>query len=208
VVNYGQVISNKVMGMVISVLLPIVAGAQVSWLNDNDIQRRLAAGEVVVHTVLDGDEPRGRVHAAVRINAAPEAIWRVMMDCERAPSFIPGLKGCRRIEAGPDGTWELVEHQVKYSWYMPTVRYVFRADYQKPRRIDFHRVSGDVKDERGTWLLEPTSDASATIVEYQVYIDPGFWIPAPLLRQCLRSELPAGLAALRTRVESTAMAAK
>jgi ribosome-associated toxin RatA of RatAB toxin-antitoxin module len=200
--------STVVIGMVMAALLPVVAGAQTSWLNDSDIQLQLAAGEVVVHTALDGDEPRGHVHAAVRINATPEAIWRVMMDCERAPSFVPGLKRCRRIQGAPDGTWELIEHQVKYSWFMPTVRYVFRADYQKPTRIDFQRVSGDIKDEHGTWLLEPTSDASATIVEYQVYIDSGFWIPGPLLRHSLRSDLPAGLAALRTRVEGVRAAAR
>jgi hypothetical protein len=41
-------------------------------------------------------------------------------------------------------------------------------------------------------------------VEYQLHVDPGFWIPRVLVRHSLRTELPAALAAVRTRAESTA----
>jgi hypothetical protein len=186
----------------IGVLLPIVAVARTSWLEDPGIRQRLAAGEVVVRTALDAGGARGRVYAAVRIDAAPEVIWSVMTNCEQAPSFVPGLKHCRRIEAAPDGAWEIIEHEVKYSWLLPTVRYVFRADYQWPRRIDFRRVSGDLKEQEGTWLLEEMPESSATIVEYEVYLDPGFWVPQALVRHSLRRDLPGVLTALRTRVDS------
>ena len=85
---------------------------------------------------------------------------------------------------------------------LPTIRFVFRADYQRPRRIDFRRVSGDLKEEEGSWLLEATPDGSATILEYEVYVDPGFWVPQALIRRSLRKDLPAALAALRVQVES------
>jgi hypothetical protein len=189
------------MAAVMGALLPIAAVAETSWLENPEIQQRLLAGEVVVRSTLDTSEARGRVSAAVRINAGPEAIWNVMTDCEHASSFVPGLKHCRRVESSPDEAWELIEHEVKYSWLLPTIRYVFRADYQRPRRIDFRRVSGDLKDQEGTWLLEATPDGSATIIQYEVYLDPGFWVPQALVRHSLRKDLPAVLEALRTRVE-------
>jgi hypothetical protein len=184
---------------------PHAAAAAVpgGWTADPEVRRRLTAGEVVVQagSAIDPDHPRGRVRAAVLIRARPEAIWGVMTDCRQTPLFVPGLRRCRRLEGAPDGRWDDIEHEIRYSWYMPTVRYVFRADYDRPHRIDFHRISGDLKQEEGTWLLTPTPDGAATLVEYEMYLDPGFWIPQLLVNRSLRKDLPAILTGLRQRVE-------
>jgi hypothetical protein len=110
-------------------LLP-EASAQPGWLEDPAVQRRLTGGEVVVQTAAAADpaRPWGRVRAAVLIRARPEAIWSVMTDCRQTPSFVPGLKSCRRVDGAPDGRWEDIEQEIRYSWFLPTVRYVFRAD--------------------------------------------------------------------------------
>jgi hypothetical protein len=191
------------MGLLLATLFPMITAAQSTWLEDPALQRRLADGEIIVRTAFDAHERKGRVYAAVRIRATADVIWNVMTNCQDAVSFVPGLKRCRRLESAPDGSWEIIEHEVKYSWLLPTVHYVFRADYQRPHRIDFHRVSGDLKDQEGTWRLEESADSSATIVEYEVYLDPGFWVPEALVRHTLRRDLPAVLRALRDRVESS-----
>ena len=54
----------------------------------------------------------------------------------------------------------------------------------------------------GTWLLDATR-GTTTIVEYQLHVEPGFWIPRVLVRHSLRTELPAALTAIRARVEGT-----
>lgn len=186
-----------------ALLLPLDATAQAGWVEDPAVQRRLAGGEVVVQTAdaADPARPRGRVRAAILIKARPEAIWDVMTDCRQTPSFVPGLKLCRRVGVGPDGRWENIEQEIRYSWFLPTVRYIFRADYDRPHRIDFHRISGDLKEEEGKWVLTPTADGAATLVEYEMYLDPGFWIPQALVARSLRKDLPAALTGLRARVE-------
>ncbi|HEV2285093.1 MAG TPA: SRPBCC family protein [Steroidobacteraceae bacterium] len=173
------------------------------WVANPQVQRRLAAGEVVVETAaeVDPEHPRGRARAAVLIHARPEAIWRVMTDCAQTLLIVPGLKRCRRVAGAADGRWEDIEQEIRYSWYLPSVVYVFRADYDRPRRIDFHRVSGDLKEEEGSWVLGPTADGSATLVEYEMYLEPGFWVPQFLVNRSLRRDLPAVLAGLRDRVE-------
>ena len=184
------------------VLLEPAAAAQSEWVTDPGIQQRLAAGEVVVATsAIDPAHPRGRIRAAVRIEAPPEAIWSTVTDCRQALSFIPGLKHCRRIDSAPDGSWQDVEHEMRYSWLLPSVRYVFRAEYDKPHRIDFHRISGDLKQEEGTWLLTQTADGGGTVVEYEVYVDPGFWVPQAFVKRSLRKDIPAVLTGLRECVE-------
>jgi hypothetical protein len=183
-------------------LLQPLAAAQSAWVKDAAIQRRLAAGEVVVQSAVDPQHPRGRVRAAVRILAPAETVWSIMTDCKQAGLFVPGLRRCRRVDGAADGSWADIEHEVRFSWLLPTVNYVFRAHYDRPHRIDFRRISGDLKEEEGAWLLLPSPDASATVVEYEVYLDPGFWIPQFLVSRSLRKELPAGLAGLRERAEN------
>ena len=194
-------------GPAIAVCLALLLGAPFAaadpgWIADPLVQRRLAAREIVVETIdVDAARWRGGLRAAVLIRAPPEAIWKVMTDCAQTVLFVPGLKRCRRLEAAPDGRWEDIEHEIRYSWYLPTVVYVFRADYDRPRRIDFHRIRGDLKREEGTWILSPTADGSATMVEYELYLDPGFWVPQFLVNRSLRQDLPTALAGLRDRVE-------
>ena len=189
---------SAVLALGLTLVEPTTAVAQSAWVTDPAIQQRLAAGEVVVATsAIDPAHPRGRVRAAVRIPATPEAIWKIVTDCHEALSFVPGLRHCRLVEGAADGSWQDVEHEMRYSWLLPTVRYVFRADYDRPHRIDFHRVSGDLKEEEGTWLFTPTTDGVGTVVEYEVYVDPGFWIPQALVAHTLRRDTRTVLTSLR-----------
>lgn len=188
--------------MIFGLLLPIATQAEADWVQDQTVQQQLAAGQVAVQMLFDGDQSRMQVRAAVKVNATPETIWRVLTDCEHAANFIPGVKRCRRMQSAPDDSWEIVEQEAKYSWWMPAVTTVIRAEYERPHRIDFKRISGDLKREEGDWVLE-SGPGGATIVEYELYVDPGFWIPRVLLRHSLRSELPAALTAVRARAEGT-----
>jgi len=196
----------SILALAFAAALPVGAAAEVSWLGDRTVQQRLAAGEIVIRADVEPDAQRGRIAAAIRINAPPESIWSVLTDCEHASAFVPGLKRCRLIEHAADGSHDLIEHEVKYSWLMPTIRCVLRANYQRPLRLDFHRIDGDMREEEGSWRLERQAGSRATIVEYRLYVDPGFWIPQALVRHSLRVELPAALAALRSRVEAAARA--
>jgi hypothetical protein len=200
----GERVKHRLIGAVFGIFLPISAWSQDNWLDDKTVQEQLAARQVAVRIAFDGDESHVRVDAAVKINAGPDAVWRVLTDCDHAATFIPGVKRCRRVETAPDNSWEIIEQESKYSWLMPSVTTVIRADYKRPQRIDFKRVSGDLKDENGAWVLDTKSSrthGNATIVEYELHVDPGFWIPKVLVRHSLRTELPAALTAIRTKVE-------
>ena len=188
---------NAALTALLGALLPVLAIAESAWLDEPAIQRRLAAGEIVVHI-----EPDSRhVSAAVTIHAPSEVVWQVITDCEEAPRFMPGMKACRRLQAAPDGSWETIEREYKYSWLMPAAHDVVRTEYHKPQRIEFQRVSGDFRDQSGAWLLTPSADGAATVLEYQFYVDLGFWLPHSLIQRSLRSDLPAAMKAVRTRAE-------
>jgi ribosome-associated toxin RatA of RatAB toxin-antitoxin module len=160
-------------------------------------KRLLAKGRVIILEQSHG-QPKGRVEAAILIDAPVERVWSAMVDCDRAPDFVPGLKGCRVLRR--DGNSLIIEHQVRVSWLLPMVTYVFRADYQRYKRIDFKRVSGGLKELEGSWALENINGGRQTIVMYSVYLDPGFYVPQWLVRLILKGDLPDLLTALRNRV--------
>ena len=93
--------------------------------------------------------------------------------------------------------------RIPVSWLLPKTTYIYRSTYQKFRRIDFKRISGDLKDLEGSWVLERTGGSQQTIVVYSVFLDPGFFAPTWLVRQILRRNLPDVLLALRKWVSDS-----
>ena len=157
--------------------------------------QRLERGEILVR-VRPGPEPdKGWVEALVLIDAGAGRLWKIMTDCSRAPDFVPGLRACTVIEAGPG--WEVIRHRVKWTWFWPEISYTFKADYEKNRRIEFVKTAGDLKEMQGAWRLEPVNGDGKTLVRYGVYLDPGFFVPQWLVHHALKKDLPAVLAALR-----------
>lgn len=158
-------------------------------------RQRLEAGEPVVIAAGDGE---GWIRAAVAVEAAPESVWAVMVDCPRAPEFVPGLKSCRVLET--EGDEALIEHRARPFALLPEMTYVFRERREPLRAVHFERVSGSLKAMAGRWDLQPR-EPGGTLVWYTVSLDPGFLVPDWLVRRSLRNQLPELLAALERRVE-------
>lgn len=176
-----------------------VAGA--ADLRDAD-WKRLNAGDVVVQSEERGGT--GRVVAMVLIDRHVTAIWRVMLDCDGAPQFVPNMKRCAVLERAPDESWEIIEHEIKYRWFTPKTVYRFKAEYTPLERVHFERIDGDLRELVGDWVLTPLRDRGhPVLVSYSVFIDPGALVPDFLVRRALRKDLPELMRALRDRVGET-----
>ncbi len=145
------------------------------------------------------------VRAAVRIDAPPARVFALMIDCVQALEFVPHLRRCERHASAADGSWDDIEHEVDYGWFLPGIRYTFRATYVPDRRVDFRALSGDLAINEGSWMLEPLDDGLATLVRYRVLLQPRMYVPKWLVRSSLERELPGLMVALRTRSESDAV---
>lgn len=178
------------------IIIPMVAYAD-SKLGESQLER-LKSGEILVHVKQVDDLPQGMVEAIVLIEAPAENIWRIMTDCREIPKFVPGVKSCRVLDSGQN--WEIIRHEVKWIWLLPKITYVFRADYLPNRKIDFASIKGDLREMKGKWQLTPLGPDNQTIVRYSVFLDPGFFLPQWLVRQSLKSDLPALLTSLRNKV--------
>jgi hypothetical protein len=154
-----------------------------------------------VDVVLDSGEQSGHATATVRIHAHRDTLWRVLTSCAEAIKIVPGLRTCEVEATAPDLSWQTIRQVVDYSWFVPRVSYVMKATYEKPRSIDFDKVSGDLMSLRGSWTLD--SDGEYTVAHYALEFAPGFWVPRWLVRAAMRRDLPKMLRALRERAEAT-----
>ena len=162
---------------------------------------RLAKGEVVVRVEPSPGQGNERVQAAILIDGPAEPIWKIINDCQQTKEFITGLKGCRVLQQ--DGAGELIEHRMQISRLLPEVKYIFRTEYQRYRRIDFKRRSGDLKEFEGSWVLERVDrEKPQTLVIYSLFLDAGALLPQWAARMILRQDLPEILLSLRKRVSS------
>lgn len=149
-----------------------------------------------------GGRAAGQVRAGIDIPAPPAVVWRVMLDCPRAPRFVPKLKSCAVVEGSAAAGADVREH--KLAGPLGTVRNVFRSTYVPERRITSARVGGDLKLSEGEWRLEPIANGTATRVSYVSRLALNAPVPSGMIRRAMQRDAPAVLRALRR--EATAEA--
>lgn len=172
----------------------VLAGPGSGWADS----RQDRAG-IQVEVAADPGGASGLIRGSVDIDAPPEAVWKVVVDCDLAPRMVKRLKSCRVLERDPAGRWDLREH-VSRAGILPSVRSVFRSEYDPPRRIRFYREGGDMQVLNGEWRLIPLDGGTRTRVLYESRASTPFAIPAPIARMALRRDIPDALAALRREV--------
>ena len=180
-------------------------GAQAGDLN-REAEDRLRQGEAVV-SIKRLDTGKGaQVSAAIDLRLPAAEVWPVMTDCERAPTFVPGLVSCKILQRDANGGWDIREHISSPGWPLPELRTVFRSTYEPDRRVRFSRVDGDLKRSEGEWLLVPREGGQSTRVIYSAELEYDTWVPAFLLRDHLAAQMPQVLLALRKQCETAAAA--
>jgi uncharacterized membrane protein len=166
----------------------------------------LQKGRPYVEVRSDRDGDAGMIRAAIDIAAPPEVVFQVVTDCDLAPKMVTSLKSCRILKRDPAGRWD-VREQVSKMTLLPSVRNVFRSDYEQPNHVSFHRVDGDLRVYDGDWWIEPVEGGSR--VTYESRISTPFRVPGPLARWGMRMQVPQALLALRreclARVEGGAV---
>jgi uncharacterized membrane protein len=184
-------------------LVQAIHGASSSELDPRS-EDRLRRGEAVVRIKHLETGKGAQVSAAIDIELPAARVWPVMTDCERAPTYVPGLISCKVLQRDPDGDWDIREHISSPGWPLPDFRTVFRSTYELERRVRFSRIDGDLKRSEGEWLLVPRERGQSTRVIYSAELEYDTWLPAFLLRDHLAAQMPRVLLALRKRCETAA----
>ena len=121
-------------------------------------------------------------------------MFAVMTDCDLAPKMVAGLKSCRVLDRDPQGRWDIRE-EVSQMTFAPSVRTVYREEFDPPHGMTFRATGGDLKVFEGQWRLEPHGEGVRVI--YEAKIAAPFAVPGWVARLALRHDLPQALLALR-----------
>ena len=136
----------------------------------------------------------------VLVHVKPEHIWHILTDYKNAPSVFPCLKKCKLVK--DTGNTKLVEHQIKPSGVPGTFEYVIEVKEIVNRLYEWHRISGDFRDVDGFWKLEPVNNGNSTLVTYASYVNGGLFLPQPLIKRQVRTDIPTVMSALKTYAET------
>lgn len=154
---------------------------------------------IAVEAHADG-QGRGMVRATVDIDAPPSVVFRIILDCDRAARMNPGVKRCRVVSRGSDGT-EIREHTVRWGFFLPTLRSTSRVTLEPDRLIRFTCIGGDIRACDGSWRLEPLDGGLRTRVTYDMWATAPFAVPAGMISGMMRRDVPQSLKALRRECE-------
>lgn len=162
----------------------------------------LKDGDVFIHVfkVIDETGKSAQISSAILIKATPEAIWAVITDCDRAPTYVPGLKKCEVLKKGKDGLWDIRRHTNKPSPFLPTFNSEFRSEYDYPKSISFKSVGGDMDTNTGIWAFNYLKASGETLVTYHASVASKTLVPDKMIRKALKKNVPKVMRALRTEV--------
>lgn len=164
------------------------------------VAQRLECGEVLVGLTNVGETRF--VTGRVLINQPPERVWQVMVNpFEFKGKVCPRMK---QIDVLVDKADRSVLKMTMDTFPIPDICYTVQSDYSKTKdgaRIDFHRISGSLKDFKGHWEINSSHGGTKTDVSYSMYLDPGFFVPQWIVRKGVSGELPKTLIGMRNRVD-------
>jgi coenzyme Q-binding protein COQ10 len=142
-----------------------------------------------------------RVTKEVLVDAPLEEFFDLVVDYERYPEFVPGIKACR-VRGGSG------EKHVEYDLDLGVkrIRYVLRMAERRPTSVSWSLVSGEMmKVSNGSWEL--AADGKKTRAAYTVEIQIA---RPPLVPQAIvdrvtdeltKVQLPKTLEAFKARAE-------
>jgi len=167
-----------------------------------DVRRRLAAGDVVVtHELPPGASNTALGGTAVAImRAAPEQVWRVIVDYRGHPRYYPRVTAAEVVESDERHVvvrYQVTVHPFSFGFYMD------KFPDPRRRRVEWHladgRSHGLFRENSGYWQVDEAAAVDASVVTYAIAVRT--LLPAFLTGAAERASLTETVMALRKLVE-------
>jgi coenzyme Q-binding protein COQ10 len=141
------------------------------------------------------------VSREVLIDAPIEKVFGVVVDYERYPEFVPGIRSSRVRDAGGD---KQVEYELDLG--IRKVKYVLRMAEKRPTSVAWSLVSGDMmKVSNGSWELAAEGGKTRAVYTVDIQISRPALVPQMIVDrvsdELTRIQLPKTLDAFKGRAE-------
>jgi ribosome-associated toxin RatA of RatAB toxin-antitoxin module len=142
-----------------------------------------------------------QVKKEIVIEAALERFYDLVVDYERYPEFVPGIRACRVRSVGGE---KHVEYELDLG--VKRIRYVLRMIEQRPTRVAWSLVSGDMmKVSNGSWDLAAEAGRTRAVYTVEIQISRPPLVPQAIVDrvsdELTRVQLPRTLEAFKSRAE-------
>jgi ribosome-associated toxin RatA of RatAB toxin-antitoxin module len=130
-----------------------------------------------------------------------DRFYDIVVDYERYPEFVPGIRACRvRSTKGE----KHVEYELDLG--IRRIKYVLRHEEQRPRRVTWSLVSGDMmKVSNGSWELSDDKGRTRALYSVEIQVSRPPLVPQALVDrvsdELTRIQLPKTLDAFKARAE-------
>lgn len=145
------------------------------------------------------------VKKEILVDVPVERFFDIVVDYERYPEFVPGIRKCRVLHDGSD------DKQVEYELDLGVrrIRYVLRHREERPRKVTWSLVSGDMmKVSNGSWDLADEAGRTRAVYSVEIQIARPPLVPQALVDrvgdELTRVQLPRTLEAFKARAERRA----
>jgi len=195
--EYKPWIARRLCALAAVAILSVAPMAGKDHNDGKSNEETLEQGGVTIGQKTEGDTKY--VSASIIIDEPADKIWPIMANpYEFKGKIEPRMKKVEMMLDKPDVS--VMKVTVDMTLLFPNFNYVVESRYMNNDTIEFKRVGGTLKEFKGSWHLAPADGGSKTALTYNVFIDPGFYVPQWIMREGVKGELPRTLAALRRRV--------
>ncbi len=137
----------------------------------------------------------------VIMDAPLEKVFDLVVDYERYPEFVPGIRACRVRSANGE---KHVEYELDLG--VKRIRYVLRMAEKRPTSVSWSLVSGDMmKVSNGSWELAPEGAKTRALYTVEIQVARPALLPQSIVDrvsdELTRIQLPKTLDAFKARAE-------
>lgn len=123
-----------------------------------------------------------------------EEVFKVIMDFESYPKFLPEVKNCKVLKKNKDSVD--VEMTVNF---VKTAKYSIRVFSEKNKRVWWNLIEGDFfKKNDGEWLFEDLGTQSQ--VTYSLDVDFKIFVPSMISKKAVAVSLPTMIKNFKKRL--------
>jgi ribosome-associated toxin RatA of RatAB toxin-antitoxin module len=138
------------------------------------------------------------------VDASVHQCFATISDFEQYPRWFSTVQGTQVVERYPNGLAKRVALRVDMK--LKTIGYVLEYEYDKPTRLTWNMVEGDLESIEGTYVFEKLSPKRSRVTCRQA-VAIGFWVPGPLRALIERQALKQSVLEFKAAAEGAAKAA-
>jgi uncharacterized membrane protein len=135
---------------------------------------------------------------SVEVLATPEQCFDMIVDFDRYPEWSSAVQSATVLKKGRGGIGRVVEFHIDLR--LKTVRYVLEYEHQKPKRLMWHSIDGDVESIEGSYDFRGRG-ANMTEATCRQEVRLGFWIPGAIRKLAERTALRQSVMEFKEEVE-------